>query len=110
MDDAARPAGKLAGRISGLRWEAERCPEARWSDAPTPAAVGALIGFAAALFGRAPGSLRLIGAAAGAAVGALASQYHLNLDWDPDRLRGEPLPEPDAPRPEERPAPPPQPL
>ena len=95
-----RYAGRASGRVSGLRWEVERCPDATLRDALTPAAAGGALGLVASLLVRAPGSLRLVGAAAGAALGAFASQYHMNLDWDPDRLRGEPepaAPEGDAP-------------
>ncbi len=108
--EANGPGTRYGGRVSGLRWEVERCPDATLRDAVTPAAAGGALGLVASLLVRAPGPLRLFGLAAGAALGAFASQYHMNVDWDPDRLRGEPEPPaPPSTPPGEAPADPAQP-
>lgn len=80
--------GQRSGNVSGLRWEAEECPDATSSDVFRSTASGGAIGFVSGmLLGMSPG-LRIVAALAGAAVGHVASKYHLNLDWDPDQLRG----------------------
>lgn len=96
MEPNAPTQEPLRGRVSGLRWEAERCPDARPGDALRPACLGGLVGLGIGLLGRLPAPVRLAAVAAGAAAGALASHYHLNLDWDPDHLRPDP-PTPEAP-------------
>jgi len=82
---------RWSGRISGLRWDVERCPDARWKDAVEPGVVGGLGGLLLGGLSRATPHGRLLVAALGAAAGVFASRYHVNLDWDPDRLREAPL-------------------
>ena len=76
------------GKISGLSWETERCPDAQAGDGLKPAAIGGLIGFGLGHLLRAAPRGRLLLCAAGAFGGFLASRHHLNVDWDPDALRG----------------------
>ena len=97
------PAG-FKGSLSGLKLEVEPCPDCSREDTVKGAAIGGAAGFGLSwLLG---GSFlgRLIAVAAGAATGALASRYHVYLDWDPDRVRfgDEPAP---APSPAPSPAP-----
>jgi hypothetical protein len=87
-----------SGKLGGLRWEAESCPDATTEDSLKLSAGGGLVGFASALLMGLPPQLRLVVAAAGAIAGAVASKYHLNVDWDPDAFRqGSPPPGPDEP-------------
>lgn len=84
----ASSAPRYSGRLSGLSYEAERCPECGSGEQLKGAAGGGLIGWGLTLLlGASPGG-RLLGAGVGAVVGALASRWHLRLDWDPEALRG----------------------
>ena len=80
---------RYTGELSGLSWEVEACPDCVQGDTLKAAAGGGLIAWGAAmLLGiRSPG--RLLAGVVGAAAGALASNFHMNFDWDPDRFRGE---------------------
>ena len=88
----AREPGTYSGQISGLRWEAERCPDAEDSDSLKATLGGGALGFVGGLLMGMPPQLRLVAAAVGAAFGHVTTKYHINLDWDPDALR------PPAPR------------
>jgi len=83
FESAARR--RYAGGFSGLRYEAEACPDA--DGALKAAAVGGAAGFAGAWLIGAHPVFRLLAAGAGAAAGAVLTRYHLYLDWDPDRYR-----------------------
>lgn len=78
--------------FSGLKVEVERCPEAE-TNMQTAVGLGAGAWGTGWLLGWSPVG-RLLGAAVGASVGALANRYHVYIDWDPDRARGEPDLEP----------------
>lgn len=92
-----RPGG-FKGTFSGLKVEVEPCPDCSREDTLKGAAVGGALGFGLSLLTRGTFMGRLIGAGLGAAAGALASRYHLYMDWDPDRVRyGENPPTPPAP-------------
>jgi hypothetical protein len=102
-DDQAT--GQHSGALSGLRWEAEECPDATSSDIFRSTAGGGAIGFVSGLLlGMSP-AMRIVAALAGAAVGHVSSKYHLNLDWDPDQLRGGGDDEPPKHGPDEAPTP-----
>ena len=87
LTEANQEPKSYSGKLGGLRWEAEPCPDAAQGDTIKLGAGGGLVGFASALLMGLPPQLRLVAAAAGAIAGAVASRYHLNLDWDPDSLR-----------------------
>ena len=78
---------RFSGSMSGLHWEVEQCPDASPNDALKPAFLGGLLGFAVGFLTHTgmPGRLLLTGV--GAVLGASASKYHVNVDWDPDHLR-----------------------
>lgn len=78
--------------ISGLKVEVERCPKAE-TNMQTAVGVGLGSFGVGWLLGWSPMG-RLLGAAACTGVGVLASRYHVYIDWDPDRARGEPDPQP----------------
>ena len=90
MTEASQEPQSYSGKLGGLRWEAEACPDATSRETIKATAGGSLAGFASAFLLGLPPQLRLVAAAAGGLAGALASKYHLNLDWDPDSLRGTP--------------------
>lgn len=78
---------RFSGRFSGFSYEAERCPACGPGERLKGAAGGGVLGYGLTLLlGASPGG-RLLGAGVGALVGALASQWHLRLDWDPEALR-----------------------
>lgn len=81
------------GRCSGLEWEVEEVPGGGqpMTDTLLAGAVGYGVGF---LLGFSPFG-RILSAAAGAVGSHLASRYHVNLDWDPDRGAPKRDPEPD---------------
>lgn len=72
--------------LSGLHVEAVECPEQR-DEGWTPALVGGALGWGAALLAGVGAPGRVLATALGALGGSLATRYHLNLDWDPDRIR-----------------------
>ncbi len=94
IEATATPAGarRYAGSYSGLRYEAEACPECCSRQALEGAAWGGAIGWAASMLLGGGASARILGAAAGAAAGAALRRWHLRLEWDPDRARGERTP------------------
>ena len=108
MSERQEP-GTYKGRISGLRWEAEACPDARGEDTLKNAAIGGGVGYLSAILLGVSPQLRLVVAGLGALAGHVATKYHLNLDWDPDQLRGD-EPPPPAPRDDDDFDPRPQPL
>ncbi|RMG07547.1 MAG: hypothetical protein D6731_23630 [Planctomycetota bacterium] len=79
---------RLEGRLGGLRWEAEPCPDASEGDRLRGALIGGGAGLLSGLLLRLPPSLRLLALAGGALVGRFAAGHHLNLDWDPDAAFG----------------------
>ncbi len=90
MTEASGESRTYKGKLGGLRWEAESCPDATSPDTLKATAGGGLLGFGGAILMGLPPQLRLVAVAAGAIAGALASRYHLNLDWDPDFMRDSP--------------------
>lgn len=89
MCEKADP-GRITGKVSGLSWEAERCPDASPDDALKTAFGGTLVGYGLGFLFGFSRTGRFLSAGLGACAGAIASRYHLNVDWDPDALRGEP--------------------
>jgi hypothetical protein len=75
---------------STLQWQATRCPDTRPGDTWAPAFVGGTLGWGLALLSGVSGPSRVLAAALGAAGGAIASQFHVRVDWDPDRWRDAP--------------------
>ncbi|MGE0712002.1 MAG: hypothetical protein AB7N76_20385 [Planctomycetota bacterium] len=71
---------------SGFHLEAQECPECQPGDAWAPALVGGALAWGLALLSGVGAPGRVLAATLGAGAGALASRFHLNLDWDPDRL------------------------
>ena len=71
--------------LSGLRVEAVECPE-QHDEGWTPALVGGALGWGAALMAGVGAPGRVLATALGALGGCLATRYHLNLDWDPNRV------------------------
>ena len=104
----ARDPGSYKGQISGLRWEAEKCPDAEDGDSMKATLGGGAVGFVGGILMGLPPQLRLVAAVVGAALGHVTTKYHVNLDWDPDALRRAPPPDDDNDD-DPRPAPP-QPL
>lgn len=78
---------RFSGRFSGFSYEAERCPACGSGEQLKGAAGGGFLGYGLTLLlGASPGG-RLLAAGVGAIVGAVASQWHLRVDWDPEALR-----------------------
>lgn len=86
--DAFGAPRRLTGRFSGLSYEAERCPACGSGEQLKGAAGGGFLGYGLGLLLGASPVGRLLGAGVGAIAGALASQWHLRVDWDPEALRG----------------------
>lgn len=80
--------GRLSGRFSGFSYEAEPCPECRGSERLKAIAGGGALGYGLSLLLGGSAAARLLGAGLGAGLGALASRWHLRLEWDPEALRG----------------------
>lgn len=78
---------RFSGKIAGLGYQLEECPDGGARDHAVACAGGGGLGFlATTLLGASlPG--RLIGAALGAGAGAMLARWHMRLDWDPDGLR-----------------------
>ena len=104
-----RDPGTYGGQISGLRWEAEKCPDASDGDLLKVGLGGGAIGFVGGLLMGFSPPMRLIAAAFGALIAQTSTRYHINLDWDPDALRGAPPPS-DGDGDDDDPRPHPQPL
>lgn len=78
---------RVTGSFSGLRYDAEPCPESTTRDQVKAAAGGGLVGWGLTfLLGASPAG-RLLGLLVGGATGALAARWHLRVDWDPEALR-----------------------
>lgn len=81
---------RVSGKLSGLSYEAEPCPECQLSDQMRGGAIGGVIGWAASLVLGASPFGRLLGAGLGIAAGAVAAKWHLRVDWDPEALKASP--------------------
>ncbi len=79
---------RFTGRFAGFSYEAERCPACGSDERLKGAAGGGLLGYGLTLLLGASPAGRLLAAGVGAVTGALASQWHLRVDWDPEALRG----------------------
>lgn len=79
---------RFTGRFAGFSYEAERCPACGSDEQLKGAAGGGILGYGLTLLLGASPAGRLLAAGVGAITGALASQWHLRLDWDPEALRG----------------------
>jgi hypothetical protein len=89
---------RITGKLSGLSYDAEPCPESTSRDQLKGAAGGGLLGWGVSfLLGASPGG-RLMALLLGAGAGALAAKWHLRVDWDPEALRRSPPPRSDEPR------------
>jgi hypothetical protein len=86
-DRATPEPRRVTGKISGLSYEAEACPECRLSDQLRSGTIGGVVGWVSTLLLGAPPFGRMLGAAAGIAVGAVAAKWHLRVDWDPEALK-----------------------
>lgn len=79
---------RFTGRFSGFSYEAERCPACGSGEQLKGAAGGGFLAYGLTLLLGASPAGRLLAAGVGAIAGALASQWHLRVDWDPEALRG----------------------
>lgn len=90
--DAAMPppppqVRRWSGRLAGMSYEAEECPDGRGRDGVLAVAGGGGLGWLAGMvLGMSPVG-RIIGALVGAGAGAVLSRFHFRLDWDPDKAR-----------------------
>lgn len=78
---------RFTGRLSGLAYQVEECPDGRGRDGKVAVAAGGGVGYLAGLLLGASFGGRLLGAALGAGAGAALARWHVRLDWDPDGLR-----------------------
>lgn len=88
MQASEKPTRKAGGGFSGFRWEVEECPDCPDDNLKTSLFGGAVGYGVGMLLGMTPAG-RFLAAAAGAIGASFANRYHFNLDWDPDRYRGD---------------------
>lgn len=81
------PLRRYSGKIAGLGYQLEQCPDGGARDHAVACAGGGGLGLLATMLLGASLPGKLIGTALGAGADAMLARWHMRLDWDPDALR-----------------------
>ncbi len=74
--------------VAGVKVSIEKCPDASQDRAISGAALAGIAGGLAGLILRRSLICGVFGGLLGTIAGGLASQYHVSVDWDPDKAFG----------------------